>query len=219
MVQAVLSTPGMTELKATHALVCAIAVVLAAPQALAQGAPTLSPPPDAPESARAPNGEYVAPMQQTTQPSYVPQSVGLSGPRALAYADGDHIPLGYHLESRRRSALLGSGAAVLGALWLVSVLSASLSADLTRGRESNPLAGLYAPVLGPFIALGDNTNGSALGSTVLVLNGLGQTAGAAMLVAGLFLPKKVLVRNDLAQIQFAPTVGPHGSGLSLRATF
>src|SRR5216684_6682295 len=34
-------------------------------------------------NAPAPNGEYVTPLQQYTQPSYIPQSVAMSGPRMI----------------------------------------------------------------------------------------------------------------------------------------
>src|SRR5438128_10206318 len=62
--------------------------------------------PNPPPSSQAGNGEYVAPLQQQTQQTYVPQSVALSGPAEIkTWNDGDPIPPGYHPVSRMRVGL------------------------------------------------------------------------------------------------------------------
>jgi hypothetical protein len=54
---------------------------------------------------------------------------------------------------------------------------------------------------------------------VLVLDGLTQVAGAVMLISGIALPRKRLVRSDVT-IGLAPTpLGQHGYGASAVGTF
>jgi hypothetical protein len=64
---------------------------------------------------------------------------------------------------------------------------------------------LLVPVAGPFIEIG-RANGSALAITFLLIDGLGQTAGAAMAIAGVAWPKVVLRRNDLGSVDKKTTV-------------
>ena len=175
----------------------------------------------APSTARAPNGEYVAPLSQTTQPTYIPQSVAMSGPREIRdWEEGDAVPLGYHAESRVRRGLIVGGAVTFGVLYLLSVLVASAGADDARASgRSNEEGALWAPVAGPFIQMGSTS--STTGSTFLFIDGIGQLAGAAMLVGGLAAPRTVLVRNDLASITtITPMrVGKDGMGMGLTGTF
>ncbi|HEU4403769.1 MAG TPA: hypothetical protein VFS43_00520 [Polyangiaceae bacterium] len=189
----------------------ALAATLAAPRAHAQE--PLPPPPPPPASARAPNGEYVAPLQQQTQPSYVPQSVALSGPATRPYNPDAPIPPGYHPEQRVRRGLIIGGAIPLGILYTFSILGAAAMEDSGESGEF-----LYVPVLGPFLQMSKTEN--SVGNTVLALDGIGQAAGAAMLLVGLTVPKTVLVRNDLGEIRLAPmNLGQRGSGLGLVGTF
>lgn len=55
---------------------------------------------------------------------------------------------------------------------------------------------------------------------ILAIDGLGQAAGATMLIAGIMSPKTVLVRNDLAEVRITPMrLGRDGSGLGFVGTF
>ncbi len=190
----------------------AFAALAAPPSAQAQEPLPATPPP--PASARAPNGEYVAPLLQQTQPTYVPQSVALSGPPIIGhYEPGAPVPQGYHAETRVRRGLIIGGAIPLGIMYTLSVLAGAALNDTGEGGEF-----MYVPVLGPFLQM-TKTDNSA-GSTILALDGLTQVAGAAMLVAGLTIPKTVLVRNDLAQIRVTPMpLGQRGGGLGFVGTF
>jgi hypothetical protein len=184
------------------------------------GAQQLPPPPPPPASAVAPNGEYVAPMSQTTQPSYLPQSVALSGPRMLKeWEVGEPIPYGYHPATRVRKGMLIAGAIVFGVTYLYSAGAASVGGDLaTSSGGDNKAAALYVPVFGPFIELGQ-TDSSTL-RYILVLDGLAQGIGAAMFIYGIAVPKNVLVRNDLAMVTVTPMrFGNDGSGLGLVGRF
>ena len=87
-------------------LVVVAALVLVPLPAFAQYAPQYAPPPS---HAPTPNGEYVAPLQQQTQPMYVPQSVAISGPRQITtWQEGEPIPPGYHPVQRIRRGLVGN---------------------------------------------------------------------------------------------------------------
>jgi hypothetical protein len=172
---------------------------------------------EAPPSAYAPNGQYVAPLSQNTQPSYVPQSVALSGPRMIRdWHDGDPIPWGYHREERVRKGEIITGALVFGVPYLYSGFVASIGQDVSSG--DNRLAALYIPVLGPFIEVADTS--SATAKYVLVLDGLAQGVGAWLVIHGLSSPHAVLVRNDLAMVTVAPAqFGKDGTGVMMLGRF
>ncbi len=164
---------------------------------------------------------YTAPLYQQTQPSYVPQSVAISGPPIIKdWSEGDPVPPGYHPTTRMRKGLVVGGAVLFGVTYLLTALTAAVSADTSQG--SNPLAALWVPGAGPFIQLFESGN-SATGSLVLVLDGLCQAGGISMFAIGLAAPKTTLVRNDLGSntphLTFAPIVGPGRSGMGLVGTF
>ncbi|CAN5922837.1 hypothetical protein BH11MYX4_BH11MYX4_13030 [soil metagenome] len=208
----------MSSLRIAAAAAALLVSTLAAANARADEALPPSQPP--PVSARAPNGEYVAPMQQQTQAVYVPQSVALSGPRIIRdYEDGEPVPHGYHADTRVRTGLVVGGAVTFGVMYLFSVLAGSIindankySSDHTRGDF------LFVPVVGPFLQM-TNTSTSS-GTTMLAIDGLAQAAGATMLIVGVMSPRTVLVRNDLAEVRVTPMqVGEKGSGVGLVGTF
>lgn len=176
-----------------------------------------APPP--PQSANAPNGEYVAPMQQQTQQTYVPQSVAISGPRVIKdWNEGDPIPPGYHPSTRVRGGLIGGGAGLFGAFYLISALVAAVGTDVCNGFDcKNPFWPMWIPVAGPFITIG-TAGGSATGDIFLVIDGLAQAGGVAMIIAGA-IGRTVLVRNDLGAAPKNPLefkVGNGGKSLELK---
>jgi hypothetical protein len=216
-----------------------IGALAVAPPAAAQ-APGMTPPPQsgpaappagypnppsatggwgAPPSAVGPNGEFVAPLSQTTQPTYLPQSVALSGPRMIRdWHDGDQIPWGYHREERVRKGEVISGAIVFGTAYLYSAFFAAVGTDAygTSG-ESNKLGWLYLPVLGPFLELGEFS--SATFDYILVIDGVAQALGAALVIHGMTSPRPVLVRNDLALSVTPARLGRDGTGLTILGRF
>lgn len=164
--------------------------------------------------------EYPAPLSQTTQPSYVPQSVALSGPEQLDYEEGDPVPAGYTPVKRTRKGPIIAGSIVFGTLYFFSAMAAAVSADAS-GRDKNDLAPLWVPGVGPFITMG--TTDSATGRFFLAVDGLGQCAGIALLVYGLTSPKTVLRRNDFtspaATIRAVPILSAAATGVGLVGTF
>ena len=187
----------------------------------------VAPPP--PQNAVAGDGQYVAPMQQQTQQTYVPQSVAMSGPRVLRdWQPGEPIPPGYHPSTRVRGSMIGGGVGMFGGAYLISVLVAAIGQDasVSCGAFSstsscdNKAAPLFIPVVGPFITMG-NTD-SATADVFLVVDGLLQAAGIGMFIYGVAVQKTVLVRNDLGKVKINPPmpfVGKNSAGLGLSGSF
>lgn len=192
------------------------AAIFAAVPARAQDAPSDAPPPPlAPPAAP----EYTAPLYQRTQPTYVPQSVAMSGPRMITdWEEGQAIPPGYHVTTHIRKGLVIAGSVVFGTMWLISSLVAAVSSDANQGR-SNPDGALWVPGIGPFVQMANTS--SATGNFVLVIDGVAQTGGLTMLIVGLTSPKTVLVRNDLGlHVQPTPmALGRNGGGFGLVGSF
>jgi hypothetical protein len=163
--------------------------------------------------------QYTAPLYQQTQPSYVPQSVALSGPREIKdWNEGDPIPPGYQPVERTRRGLIVGGAVTFGVLYLLTALVAAAINDVNDATgSSNTATALYVPAFGPFIQMASTK--SSTGNVFLAIDGLGQTAGAAMLIVGITSPKTVLVRNDLAEIRFSPILGKDTAGAGLVGKF
>jgi hypothetical protein len=198
--------------------------VLASPLVARAQDDDASPPPGTvapvPHSARAPNGEYVAPLQQQTQIVYVPQSVAMSGPRVITdWEDGEPIPQGYHQTTRTRTGMIVAGAVTFGSLYFLSLLVASVGSDTSNGSgSSNPVASLYVPGVGPFIQMTNSS--SATANLFLAIDGIAQVGGIAMLVYGITSPRTVLIRNDLAQTIVTPMrIGQSGYGLGVLTRF
>src|SRR5688572_20967179 len=77
-------------------------------------------PPPAQYQREPSKGEYVTPLYQQTQPTYVPQSVAMSGPREINnWNEGDPIPPGYRPVERTRKGLIIGGAITFGSLWMI----------------------------------------------------------------------------------------------------
>jgi hypothetical protein len=163
----------------------------------------------------APAREYTAPLAQKTQPSYVPQSVALSGPRVITdWEEGEAVPPGYHVSTRIRRGPVIAGAVVFGVLYLLSTLVAAEAKDNYHNENA-----LFIPAVGPFVQMGSTTDGGGL--WLLAVDGLAQTAGIGMFVYGVASPKQVLVRNDLG-FQIAPRpmmLGRDGSGFGVVGSF
>ncbi len=178
-----------------------------------------APPP--PPNAVAGDGQYVAPMQQQTQQTYIPQSVAMSGPRVIRdWHEGEPIPPGYHPADRARVGLIAGGATMFGVPYLISVLVGA------GGADSGCCNAMYIPVLGPFIQMGSLHSGDssldATGGVFLAIDGLLQAAGVAMFIYGIAVPKTVLVRNDLGALKNvtpAPMVGKNFAGVGLTGQF
>lgn len=190
-----------------------------------------APPP--PPGAVAGNGQYVAPLQQSTQQTYVPQSVALSGPRIIKdWREGEPIPPGYHPATRLRGGLIAGGATMFGVPYLISVLVAAGNADTGNANA------MYIPVLGPFVQMGSihtgqtcdqygfcsgtDASAAAVADVFLVLDGALQATGLALFIYGVAVPRTVLVRNDLGMfknVTATPLVGRNFTGVGISGQF
>jgi hypothetical protein len=175
---------------------------------------------------------YTTPIYQETQPSYVPQSVAMSGPRIIRdWNEGEPIPPGYHETTRIRKGLVAAGASIFGGMYLFTILGASLadaSCNSGLGGGGSCATALFAPIVGPFIQMGQCSGTCALGDFWLGFDGVVQAAGVAMFIAGLAAPTTVLVRNDLGYeapkapklaLTPVPLVSPTMQGMGLIGRF
>jgi hypothetical protein len=147
----------------------------------------------------------------------------LTLPETLPYEEGDEIPPGYERDSRIRTGLVVSGGVTFTVAWLVSIFVAAgigtQEVETSTGLEqSRGNRALYVPVVGPFVAIGTLHEPGAAGIFTLVVDGVTQSAGVAMIFAGLFAREQLLVRQkktEQKKIELMPLPG----GVTLRGAF
>jgi hypothetical protein len=175
----------------------------APPPRAVQAPPAASPPPAAPAPAPASGARFA----DTGEAPF-------ADPKLLRkWRSGDEVPDGYHVEKRMRVGLAIAGAATFGGFYLPSAFIAAVGGMRVSG--DNELAALWVPVAGPFILMGQPKMEGA--APFLLVDGLGQLAGATMLVFGLFGEKDVLVRTERATLRVTPAAA--GAGVGLSGTF
>jgi len=156
-----------------------------------------------------------------------PQARGALPPgMELPYEPGQPIPPGYRLTKQPRRGLIIAGSLVGGIPWALG-LSVASSQNFEDGT-----GWLVVPVLGPFMMMAtghvddedcddfscENNSGER---AILTLDALTQAAGAAMLICGITIPRKRLVRTDVT-VSALPTpvrIGRDGYGLGLDGSF
>jgi len=191
-----------------------------------------APPPSAPGAPPPPPPGYPAyppyPGYPPPYPGYAPYPPSGYGyqpqepPRTLHYEEGQPIPQGYYLEEGVRRGPIIAGIIVLAVPYALgfSVASALNFEDST--------AWLVVPVVGPWITLAtredvcdpDSTycDDDRAIRTLLVLDGLVQGTGAALLLWGMTSKTKRLVRQDAA-LQIGPRRVGTGYGIGAAARF
>ena len=204
------------------------------PAAPAPAAPApAAPAPAKPQPFNVPAGYMLVPSPdaspQTRYDVQYPQARGALPPgMELPYEDGDTIPAGYRLRQQPRRGLISGGSIMVGVPWALGTTAAA-------GENFRNKSGfLLVPGIGPWLMLlaggakdstscdssTEHCSGSRSGlRAVLTLDGLVQTAGTAMFVAGFMVPRKRLVREDVT-VSLAPTpLGRDGYGLGAIGTF
>jgi hypothetical protein len=123
---------------------------------------------------------------QGALPAILPQAM-------LPFEEGQTIPPGYELKARPVRSMVIAGSITFGVTYLISILTAStvIASDSNDGKKFGPM---FVPAIGPFITIG-TTKSDGAGTLWLVLDGLAQTAGGAMLVYGLVAEEKFLERK------------------------
>lgn len=165
-------------------------------------------PSDAPKSVETTPTK--TPEAPPTRRASTPEPTGnvSPGPARVRWDDDRSAPPGYHVESGVRDGLVMGGAVTLGSLYLLTALTAAALNDTNRDGSAGVL---YVPVAGPFLHMKDASSDTA--KLVLVVDGLAQAAGAAMLVVGLASPRTFAVRNDAAKVVITPILGPGRAGV------
>lgn len=173
------------------ALTAGLALLLAAGSAFAQ-AQGGAPPPGGSFPAAPP--PYTPPPGRFSSPPVYPLPPWIVAPATLPYDDGEPIPAGYTLKTRLHRPLIVAGSITFGTSYLLSVIGAAAAVGGTDGGSYTPL---FVPCVGPFIAVG-TVKTDDVGQFWLTLDGLTQSAGAAMLIAGLLVDQKYLQRAPAA---------------------
>jgi hypothetical protein len=196
-----------------------------APAQPAQPLPATAPQPfpgyaPQPLPGAAPPPGYAVPPAYNPAPYYYGPPAPL-GPRTIPWHEGEQIPPGYHKGSQVRKGLVIAGSILFGTAWIPTTVVVSLA--------GTPLG--VIPVFGPFVVAGQNGSGSndgvnnlgAVTQAWLVIDGLQQGAGLAMLIVGLVGKEPILLRSDVQQARtwWMPkpmTFGATGGGLGVVGT-
>ncbi len=189
------------------------------PPGYGQAPPGYGPPPAGyyppPGYGQPPPGYGQPPPGYYPPPAYYyPPPTAMMPVLTLPYEDGDPIPQGFTVRSRANKSLVIAGSITFGVPYILSVLTAgtTLSADASNGAEFAPL---FVPVLGPFITIG-TAHAEGAGTFWLVVDGLAQTGGMAMFIAGLVLEEKYLQRTMQASLKPEVLINPGGMNLKWR---
>jgi hypothetical protein len=150
------------------------------------------------------------------------------------WEEGDPVPPGYQPDTRIRKGLVIGGAVTMGSLWLLSVVfGAALVSIEETDDELDRISGfqddtgpedyypLFVPVAGPFITIA-TAQSSGVGTAFLLIDGIAQTGGLAMLIAGIAAQQSYLrpvPQYGEIDIQFAPVVAPGFAGMGLSGSF
>jgi hypothetical protein len=120
----------------------------------------------------------------------------------------------FHEEMQPNYGLMVAGLVILGASWSINAATAYVADEWK----------LAVPVVGPFMETQNINTGPGYDANrmlvgLLVFDGLIETAGAIMLVAGAITHHKVRVYDRAPRVSVIPTAGPAGGGLAAFGTF
>ncbi len=143
----------------------------------------------------------------------------------MPYEEGAPIPRGYVLRESNLSGLVIGGIIPLSIFYLISFSVAS-------GNDfKGPAGWLAVPVIGPFGWLAAHKSNSHCVSdvctnaddvverTFVTMDGIFQTAGAAMFIAGLAITRKKLVLIENPDMYIVPYKSSTTQGLSILGSF
>jgi hypothetical protein len=156
------------------------------------------------------------------QPAYPPPAYYAPQPagplRITDWEPGEPIPKGYHQVTRIRTGLVVGGAVTFGVVYLLTALGGAIASD-AGGHDAKPL---LIPVAGPFAVLGGSQYATL--DFFLVLDGIVQAGGLAMLIAGIAAPRSELIRDNVGKTTFTlrpspMTFGQNSAGFGLKGTF
>lgn len=183
-------------------------------------------PPSAPPAGQPPYVIVEPNSGQALMPAYGP--IARAVPSELPYVEGGPVPRGYALEEYHSRGLIISGAVTLGTLYALS-LSAAAGGNFNRanGWLAVPIVGPFgwlaarkAPVCQYYDVTDTCRSDEDSKRAIVTVDGLGQVAGAALLIAGLSITRKHLVLvNPQDAVIVAPYASSTGSGLRVIGRF
>lgn len=206
---------SMAALLGPLSLATAAAAQIAGAAAPVAPLPATPPPsPFAPQPSAPPPGYAAFPLPVSSQ------LVAL--PRTLPYREHQPAPLGYRMDTRPNGGLMIAGSVILSSAWAISAFTGGLF--LSGGsRNTEGYGPLLVPIIGPFITLGTGSDvdlsneNDRMAATLVILNGVTQVTGLAMLIAGIAADQKYWVRNDIPSAASLRTpeilIGPGGGAL------
>ena len=156
-------------------------------------------------------------------------SASPDAPPILPYREGMPVPSGYRLVDRPATELITAGLVGLGISYATGVIIAA-----SQGFD-NGTALLALPIFGPYAAIATRQYDCEVDTvaaakkctadetqivTLMAVDGLAQTAGALVAVAGLMSGTKELLRSDLPEVMVTPPVSARsGWQFSVRGDF
>ncbi len=200
---------------------------LPAAPAPAPAAGTMAPPAPSPTMTTLPGQPYlvVDPATGRTMPVITYGPMLRPRPAVLPYVEGAPVPRGYVLEEYHPRGLIIGGTVTLAVLYGLSFAVASTNFSSENGWFA-------VPVIGPFGWLATRKTPTCNNTTDVTCNsddsgnralaafdGMGQVAGAAMLIAGLAITRKHLILVNPQDLVVAPYTSSTGSGLRLFGRF
>jgi len=170
--------------------------------------------------------EPIPPMQPVPPPVVVPppggyyqQPYAQPYPQPYYYQGQQPCPMPqprlFHEEMQPNYGLMVAGLVIFGASWSINAASAYVADEWK----------LAVPVVGPFMETQNINTGGTYGDAnrmlvgLLVFDGLIETAGAIMLIAGAITHHKVKVYDRAPRVSVVPTAGPAGGGLAAFGSF
>jgi hypothetical protein len=194
------------------------------------GQPPSYPPGYAPPGYAPPGYGTQPGYPQGSQPPGYPYAYqypnGYPGPATLPFVEGKPPPAGYHEESKVIKGLVIGGSVTFGTCYFLTLLAASVISEDNKNswdsskRDDSKALPLFIPALGPFIGLA-TLDPSSVGAGWLILDGVAQSAGLGMLIAGLTTHTKRYVRDDIMKVEWkiAPVVTGSHTGLGAVGRF
>jgi len=144
------------------------------------------------------------------------------GPRTLPFVEGERVPEGYVLQEQSGTFAVAGGAAVFGLAYLVTLIGYAVATEGCGGGDAACVDGLWPlwfPAFGPIVAIGTGRVGDGT-ATMLVIDGLFQSAGVGLVIYGLATDRFYWLRADLAGLRVTPlALDGGGRGLALSGRF
>lgn len=173
-----------------------------------------------PQGYAPPPGAYPPGYAPTYPQGYPPGYQG--GPPPELGQRPPRIPIRY--ENKPLYSLIIAGSVVFGGVYLTTAgVTGYINALECQGKTtcSGTYWPLYIPAIGPFIYFGAaNSSDTTIFSPLLVLSGLAQCAGLAMLIAGAVVRHRVpIYAEEPPRLTVAPYFTPTSAGLQAVTRF